>query len=101
VSSFRHAARLIIFEIMIWIELKPSWCSALTAYCQSPPESCVRRGAGAMEGKRGDFTKSRNDSRVESLTMISSNVKYRAIPCSRMEPTGVERHRLQNPEGRG
>jgi hypothetical protein len=35
VSSVRHAARLIIFEIMIWIELKPSWCIALTGYCQS------------------------------------------------------------------
>jgi len=37
VSSVRHAARLIILEIMIWIELKPSWCIALTAYCQSRP----------------------------------------------------------------
>src|SRR6266511_6446123 len=37
VSSVRHAARLIIFEIMIWIELKPSRCIALTAYCQSRP----------------------------------------------------------------
>src|SRR5260370_21748655 len=24
-----------------WIELKPSWCIALTAYCQSRPESCA------------------------------------------------------------
>jgi hypothetical protein len=37
VSSVRDAARLIIFEIMIWIELKPSWRIALTAYCQSRP----------------------------------------------------------------
>src|SRR5438067_13116944 len=45
-----------------WIELKPSWCIALTAYCQSRPESCARRGTAAMEGKRCDFTRSRNDS---------------------------------------
>jgi hypothetical protein len=41
VSSVRHAARRIIFEIMIWIQLKPSRCIALTAYCQSRPESCA------------------------------------------------------------
>jgi hypothetical protein len=45
VSSVRHAARLIIFEVMFWIESKPSWCAALTANCPSRPESCalVRR----------------------------------------------------------
>jgi len=41
-SSLRHAGRLIILEIMIWIELKTSWCIALTAYCQSQTESCAR-----------------------------------------------------------
>jgi hypothetical protein len=55
-SSPRHAARLIIFEIMRsffvgskssrspsrLIQLKPSWCIASTAYCQSRPESCAR-----------------------------------------------------------
>src|SRR5438477_1202543 len=59
-SSPRHAARLVIFEIMRsffvgskssrspsgLIQLKPSWCIALTAYCQSRPESCARRGTG-------------------------------------------------------
>jgi hypothetical protein len=34
-----------------WIELKPSWCTALTAYCQSRPESCARHGTGAVEGQ--------------------------------------------------
>jgi hypothetical protein len=37
VSSVRHAARLIIFVIMISIQLKLSWRIALTAYCQSRP----------------------------------------------------------------
>ncbi len=40
-----------------------------------------------MEGKRGDFTRSRNDSRAESLTMTSSNVKcLDATPFSYLRP---------------
>jgi hypothetical protein len=31
-----------------------------------------------VEGKGGDFTRSRNDSRAESLTVTGSNVKCRA-----------------------
>src|SRR5260370_30676309 len=48
VSSFRHATRLIIFECVMRFEVKPSGFIALTAYCQSRPESCARRGAGAV-----------------------------------------------------
>src|SRR6266496_513376 len=29
------------FYLPFWIQLKPSWCIALTAYCQSRPESCA------------------------------------------------------------
>jgi hypothetical protein len=29
------------FVLPFWIELKPSLCIALTAYCQSRPESCA------------------------------------------------------------
>src|SRR6266498_712314 len=32
---------------------------------------------------------------------ISRKCRERAAACSRTEPTGVERHRLQKPEGRG
>src|SRR5881396_2806871 len=62
VSSVRHAARLIIFEIMIWIQLKPSRCIALTAYCQGRPESCAVE-TGQLKTEAADFTTSRNDSR--------------------------------------
>jgi len=65
VSSVKHAARLIIFEIMVWIELKPSWRIAFTAYCQSRPWSCADWETGPVEGKRRDFTRSRNDSVAE------------------------------------
>src|SRR4029453_8414723 len=46
-----HVINLFIFYLS-WSELKPSRCIALTAYCQSRPESCVRRGTGAVESKR-------------------------------------------------
>src|SRR5260370_22130948 len=72
VSSFRHAARLIIFEIMIWLELKPSWCIALTAYCQSRPESCARRGAGAVEANQWSRRESFADARVSTPEPILS-----------------------------
>src|SRR6266513_6392148 len=53
-----------------WIELKPSWCIALTAYCQGRPESCARGGTGPVEGEGGDFTRSRNDSRGPNILTV-------------------------------
>src|SRR4029453_12115161 len=46
--SLRGFHVIALFNVFIlflpfWIQLKPSWCIALTAYCQSRPESCARR----------------------------------------------------------
>jgi hypothetical protein len=43
-----------------------------------------------VERKRGDFTRSRNDSRTESLTMTGSNVKCRAREWSRRESSDID-----------
>ena len=43
-----------------------------------------------MERKRGDFTRSRNDSGTESLTMTGSNVKCRAREWSRRESSDID-----------
>src|SRR5205823_10242559 len=42
------------------IQLKPSWCIALTAYCQSRPESCctLRNRPGGRQTP-GDFSRAR------------------------------------------
>ena len=53
-----------------------------------------------MERKRGDFTRSRNDSGTESLTMTGSNVKCRAREWSRRESSDIEHVVIGNRAGR-
>ena len=50
-----------------------------------------------MKRKRGDFTRSRNDSRTESLTMTGSNVKCRAREWSRRESSPRRRRDRDRP----
>jgi len=53
-----------------------------------------------VERKRGDFTRSRNDSGTESLTMTGSNVKCRAREWSRRESSDIEHVVIGNRAGR-